>query len=118
MATYDVKDKIKKIAKLEEKDMDQVAEELGIDTRFGRYEAWNRREEGAVNARLEKALQAQARKERLAGFHWVKDDEGWAVAGPFEDHKVGDTVSVKKVSGEVQDKIIVRFSENGNAYVK
>lgn len=118
MAQYNMKEQIAKIAELENKDMEQVAKEVGIEVKWGEYIAWNRREEGRVLAALEKAKENQARKERLAGFHWVKDTDGWAVAGPFDSHQIGDTISVKKKGGEVQEKEIVRFSESGNAYVK
>lgn len=118
MASHNVQAQIEKIAELKNQTAEAVAQELGIRELWGAYHADNRREEGRVNATLQEAKEAVGRAKRLAGFHWVKDTEGWAVAGPFDGHKIGDTISVTKKGGEVQEKVIVRFSENGNAYVK
>lgn len=84
--------------------------------------ATNRRTENGIKnllAELEEQKKlAEIREERLATFHWIKENGDWVVAGDFTDKEEGDEITVMKASGAKQDKIIVRFTEDGNAVVK
>lgn len=123
MAQYDMTQQINKIAEIENKEVEQVAKELRIDTFLNeKWIAWNRREEGRVLDALRQAEEAkrakELRTERLATFHWIKEAGEWVVAGNFEGKSAGDDIIVMKASGEKQEKRIVGFTGSGNAYVK
>ncbi|NLL66069.1 MAG: hypothetical protein GX236_00015 [Clostridiaceae bacterium] len=126
MAMYNMNQEVKRIAELQNRTEEAVAEELGlkkVSYSDGCYWiAWNRREERAVIAALEEAedakIRAEIRAERLATFHWIKEKGDWVVAGDFEGKIVGDTIVVMKANGSKQEKRISAFTESGNAYVK
>ena len=123
MAQYNMINEIKEIAKIENKELKEVAENLGLDY-WDDEEiiAWNRREEGRAKSYLielkEEIKKEELRKERLSNYHWIKENGNWVVAGNFENKKVEDEIVVMKASGQKDSKIIVRFTEEGNAIVK
>ncbi len=122
--THSVKSQIEEMAKLSSKSIDDIIadskaeiKDLGDD-----IIVWNRRDENTVNYELkqlkEKIKKEKIEKERFAGYRWVKDGGNWAVAGNFEDKKIGDTITVIKASGQKQEKEITSFTNSGNALVK
>jgi hypothetical protein len=121
MAWYSVGDKVKRIATLEGESIESIIIDMDLTvTREGIW-ATNRSGEAGVSSRLSRLEADRARAERVkavrSGFHWVKDEEGWAVAGDFTDKKEGDDIVVLKMDGTKQLKTIERFSCSGNAYV-
>lgn len=120
--TYDVTKVIEEIAEIEKVSAAKIAEELGIkESVCGGYIAWNRGEESKVEARLDslkKSIKKNAMaKEVKSTYHWVQDEEGWAVAGDFTGKNEDDEVIVMKADGTKHIKMIKNFSASGNAYV-
>ena len=121
MASGIVGDKVKRSATLEGESIESIISDMDLTvTREGIW-ATNRSGEAGVSSRLSRLEADRARAERVkavrSGFHWVKDEEGWAVAGDFTDKKEGDDIVVLKMDGTKQLKTIERFSCSGNAYV-
>ena len=118
---YDVTEKVKEIAIIEKTTMEKIASELRLDYTDGIVIACNRRQEGAVVMRLnglkEDIKKIETVKMVKSGYSWVKDEEGWAVAGDFTGKKEGDEIIVMRRDGTKQIKMIERFSNVGNAYV-
>lgn len=118
----DITAKIAEIARIEGTTIEKIAEELNLRyTDEGKVIAGNGREENAAGLRLNSLKNdikmAEKEKARKAGYHWVKDEEGWAVAGDFRGKKEGDQIIVVRKDGTKQVKTIERFSNIGNAYV-
>ena len=78
----------------------------------------NRFEQNCVLDLLSKVKEEEAKKERLSGFHWVKEDGEWVVAGDFSGKEVGSAITVVKANGEKQEKQITLFTSTGNAIVE
>jgi len=118
---YDITEKVKEIARIEGTTIEKIAEELNLRHEDGKVIANNRKQEGAADLRLNSLKsdikKIEKEKERKAGYHWVKDEEGWAVAGDFRGKKEGDEIIVVRKDGTKQVKMIERFSNIGNAYV-
>lgn len=118
---YDMTQSIEEIAKIEGTTAEKIAEELNIKNSDGQYFAWNRKEESAVTLRLNTLKSSiktiEEKKAVQAGYHWIKDEDGWAVAGNFAGKHEGDTILVARRDGTKQMKMIERFSNIGNAYV-
>jgi exonuclease VII large subunit len=118
---YDITEKVREIANIEGATIEKIADELNLRLIDGKVIANNRKQEGAADLRLN-SLKADIKKiENIkavkAGYHWVKDEEGWAVAGDFTGKREGDEIIVLRRDGTKQIKMIERFSNIGNAYV-
>jgi hypothetical protein len=121
MAWYSVGDKVERIATLEGESIESIIIDMDLTvTREGIW-ATNRSREASVSSRLSRLEADRARAERVkavrSGFHWVKDEEGWAVKGDFTGKHEGDEIIVLRRDGTKQIKMIERFSNIGNAYV-
>jgi hypothetical protein len=118
---YDITEKVKEIARIEGTTIEKIADELSLNLTGGRVIANNRKQEGAADLRLNglksDIKKIESEKARVAGYHWVKDEEGWAVAGDFTGKREGDEIIVMRKDGTKQVKMIERFSNVGNAYV-
>jgi hypothetical protein len=122
MAWYNVDEKVKELAELKGIEEREIAEDIDLTELDGEWWATNRSKQNTVISRLDnlknEITRAEKRKEAKASFHWVKDEEGWAVAGDFTGKKMGDSITVVRVDGTKQLKEIRRFSNIGNAYVE
>ncbi|MCW6682088.1 hypothetical protein NHG29_04280 [Aerococcaceae bacterium NML160702] len=72
----------------------------------------------AERAKAERELREKHRQERLAGFHWVKDNYEWVVSGDFTGVKEGDEITIIKANGDRQQRVVVSFTSKGYAKVK
>lgn len=118
-----VTNQIKEIATLKGITPEEAAKAVGYAWQAGEeYKVDNTRHENYVNAALREAKEKVAsealRAERLSTYHWVKEDGEWVVAGNFSENQSGDSIVVMKASGEKQEKVIERFTANGNVIVK
>ena len=118
---YDMTAAITEIAAIEKVSPEKVADELELDRLREKFTAHNRRQESEVLIRLSRLKsdiqKIELAKEVLLGYHWVKDEEGWAVKGDFTGKHEGDEIIVLRRDGTKQIKMIERFSNIGNAYV-
>jgi hypothetical protein len=117
----DITEKIAEIARIEGTTIEKIADELSLSYMDGKVIANNGKQEGAVALRLnglkDDIKKIEKEKVRIAGYHWVKDEEGWAVEGDFTGKHEGDEIIVLRKDGTKQVKMIERFSNVGNAYV-
>ena len=122
MAWYNVDKEVKEISVIEGTPVEEIVEDAELTELDGEWWATNRRGQGTIIGRLNslkaEIKRTEKRKEIKAGFHWVKDEEGWAVAGDFTGKKMGDSITVVRMDGTKQVKEIRRFSNVGNAYVE
>lgn len=118
MAWYDVTKEVKKISEVENVMEESIADEYELEHDDGIWLATNRRNQGSVLDRAGQIKEESRRKEVKLGFHWVKDEEGWAVTGNFSNEKVGDNIIVTRMNGTKSVQKIIRFSNIGNAYVE
>lgn len=117
---------IKEMAELKKVSEEEIAKELnstGVEVEKRRdWIVWNRREENAVNGRLQKLKDSIKQKaiddKRKAGYSWTKVNGQWLVTGNFEGLKAGDQIETIKKSGETQIKEIVKIIDTNLAKVK
>ena len=120
---YNMTEEAKTIATIKGITLREVAKLAGVY--FADYKednddliANNRFEQNCVLDLLSKVKEEEAKKERLSGFHWVKEDGEWVVAGDFSGKEVGSAITVVKANGEKQEKQITLFTSTGNAIVE
>lgn len=120
---YNMTEEAKTIATIKGITLKEVAKLAGVY--FADYKednddliANNRFEQNCVLDLLSKVKEEEAKKERLSGFHWVKEDGEWVVAGDFSGKEVGSAITVVKANGEKQEKQITLFTSTGNAIVE
>ena len=116
-----ITEEIAEIARIEGTTTERVADELGLRCHDGNVIANNARQEATAERRLNSLKndikKIEATKAIKAGYYWVKDEGGWAVAGDFAGKSEGDEIIVVRKDGSKQVKMIERFSNIGNAYV-
>lgn len=120
---YNMTEEAKTIATIKGITLKEVAKLAGVY--FADYKednddliANNRFEQNCVLDLLSKVKEEEAKKVRLSGFHWVKEDGEWVIAGDFSGKEVGSSITVVKANGEKQEKTIVLFTSTGNAHVE
>ena len=120
---YNMTEEAKTIATIKGITLREVAKLAGVY--FADYKednddlvANNRFEQNCVLDLLSKVKEEEAKKVRLSGFYWVKEDGEWVVAGDFSGKEVGSAITVVKANGEKQEKTIVLFTSTGNAHVE
>ena len=120
---YNMTEEAKTIATIKGITLREVAKLAGVY--FADYKednddlvANNRFEQNCVLDLLSKVKEEEAKKVRLSGFYWVKEDGEWVVAGDFSGKEVGSAITVVKANGEKQEKQITLFTSTGNAIVE
>lgn len=116
MATYKIEKEIKEIAELTGQELTEIMKKYEAKEQGGTIVVWGRNDQNRVleNLRDIKADKKakEIRAERMAGYSWTKIDGQWRVAGNFNGLEAGSTITVVKASGDRQDKIIVKISED------